>query len=124
MPDGSDITGLAGRYVAVWNEPDTDVRREAIAEIWSQDARSISPAAEYCGHAAIETRVVASYRKWIEQGGYVFRLRGAADCHHDCVRLRWDMVPASGGDVVSAGVQFLILDGAGRVSYDCQFLDV
>jgi hypothetical protein len=119
----SDITELAERYVAVWNEPDPDARREAVAEIWSPDARSFSPAAEYSGHAAIEARVVASYDKFVEQGGYVFRARGAAEKHHDGVRLQWDMVPAGGGAAASAGVQFLILDGDCRVRYDYQFID-
>jgi hypothetical protein len=33
------------------------------------------------------------------------------------------MVPVSGGGVTSAGVQFLVLDGDGRVRLDYQFID-
>jgi len=69
-------------------------------------------------------QLAASYRKWVEQGGYVFRSRGAADSHPDGVRLQWDMVPAAGGAAASAGVQFLVLDGDGRVRYDYQFIDL
>ena len=123
MTDPSDVAGLTDRYVAVWNEPDPDSRRQAVAEIWGPDAVSFSPAAEYRGHAAIETRVVASFHRFIEEGGYVFRSRDSAEFHHDGVRLRWEMVPAGGGAVASAGVQFLVLDGNGRVRLDYQFID-
>lgn len=123
MPDTNHTTDLSERYVAVWNEPDQDIRHEAVGQIWSPDARSFSPAAEYSGHAAIETRVVASYHKFVQEGGFVFRSAGAAESHHDGVRLRWEMAPAAGGAAVSAGVQFLVLDGDGRVRLDYQFID-
>jgi hypothetical protein len=123
MTEARDTTEFGQSYVSVWNEPDPDVRRKAVAEIWSPDARSFSPAAEYGGHAAIETRVVASYHKFVEEGGYVFRSRGTAESHHGGIRLRWEMVPAAGGSAASAGVQFLVLDGDGRVRLDYQFID-
>ena len=33
------------------------------------------------------------------------------------------MVPAAGGDAVSGGVQFLLLDADGLVRFDYQFID-
>lgn len=32
-----DPRELAGRYVAVWNEPDAKLRREAIRGLWAED---------------------------------------------------------------------------------------
>jgi hypothetical protein len=123
MPGTRDIAEFSQSYVAVWNEADPDLRHKAVAEIWSPDARSFTPAAEYGGLAAIETRVVASYHKFVEEGGYVFRSRGPAESHHDGIRLQWEMVPVGGGTAASAGVQFLVLDGGGRVRLDYQFID-
>jgi hypothetical protein len=34
------------------------------------------------------------------------------------------MAPSAGGDAVSGGVQFLLLDADGRIRLDYQFLDV
>jgi hypothetical protein len=31
------ITELVDRYIAVWNEPDDEVRRKHIAELWVED---------------------------------------------------------------------------------------
>src|SRR6185436_14031924 len=40
--------------------------------------------------------------------GNVFRLQGSVDGHHDTVKLRWEMLPASGGAVISIGFDFLV----------------
>jgi hypothetical protein len=53
----------------------------------------------------------------------VFRSLGSAQAHHDGVRIRWEMAPATGGGAVSDGVQFLLLDADGRVRSDYQFID-
>ncbi|HCU96393.1 MAG TPA: nuclear transport factor 2 family protein [Actinobacteria bacterium] len=123
MPDASDFTELAERYIAAWNEPDPAARRKAVTEIWSASARSCTSGAEYNGHAAIETRVAEAHDKWVGQGGYLFRSRRAAEGHHGGVRIHWEMVPAAGGAAASAGVQFLILDDEDQVRYDYQFID-
>jgi hypothetical protein len=34
-------TELADKYVALWNEPDTDRRRRTIAELWTENGRHI-----------------------------------------------------------------------------------
>jgi hypothetical protein len=39
------------------------------------------------------------------------------------MRVRWDMTPSAGGEPVSSGAQFLLLDDDGRVRYDYQFMD-
>jgi uncharacterized protein len=114
---------LAERYMAVWNEPDPQARRSAVAQIWSEDARCCTPAADYVGLEAIDGRVAAAHDKWVGQGGFVFRPRGAVDEHHGGMRVRWDMVPSAGGEPVSSGVQFLLLGDDGRVRYDYQFID-
>jgi hypothetical protein len=48
----TDFNEFADRYVATWNEPDVDLRRRAIAEIWAPDGRYCNGRAEYAGHEA------------------------------------------------------------------------
>jgi len=117
------IDEFAARYVAVWNEPDAAVRDAAVARLWSADARAYTAADEYVGLDAITQRVTAAYEKFVAGQGYAFRPLGPAGSHHHGVRIRWEMVPAGGGDAVSGGVQFLLLDSDRRVRADYQFID-
>jgi hypothetical protein len=114
---------LAARYTAVWNERDAAARDAAVAQVWSADARAYTGANEYAGLDAITQRVTAAYEKFVAAQGFVFRPLGAAEAHHDGVRIRWEMAPAAGGEAVSAGVQFLLLDRDGRIQSDYQFID-
>jgi hypothetical protein len=118
----TDIEDLTARYVAVFNEKDAVAREAAVAGLWGADARMCTAANEYVGLDAITRRVEASYDKWVAQGN-VFRPLGSPDAHHDGVRIRWEMVPAAGGDALSGGSQFLLLDADGRVQTDFQFID-
>jgi SnoaL-like domain len=114
---------LAARYVAVWNEPDAAARDAGVAGLWSADARAYTRANEYVGLDAITRRVAAAYEKFVAEQGSVFRLLGPAEAHHDGVRIRWEMTPVAGGDAMSGGVQFLLLDTDGRIRSDYQFID-
>jgi hypothetical protein len=118
----TDFNELADRYVATWNEPDVDLRRRSIAEIWAPDGRYCNGRAEYAGHVAIQPAVTTSHVRWVGSG-YVFRSRKNAEGHHNGVRFSWEMVPAAGGDVVSIGSEFVILDDDGRIRHDYQFID-
>jgi hypothetical protein len=117
------IDEFAARYVAVWNEPDEAARDAAVAGLWRADARACTAADEYVGLDAITGRVTAAYEKFVAEQGHVFRPLGAAESTHDGVRLRWEMVPAAGGDAVSGGAQFLLLDADHRIRFDYQFID-
>jgi hypothetical protein len=117
------IEELAARYVAVWNEPDAAVRDAAVAGLWSADARAYTAANEYAGLDAITRRVTASYEKFVAGQGYAFSQLGPVQSHHDSVRIRWEMVPAAGGEAASGGTQFLLLDAHGRLRFDYQFID-
>lgn len=117
------MTDLVHRYLAVWHETDANARRMAITEIWSEHARVCSGDNDYTGRAAIEARVAAAHDRWVAQQGFVFRLLDDADIHHDGVRIRWEMVPAAGGEAASADVQLLLLDADGLVRFDYQFID-
>lgn len=135
-----DPKDLADRYVAVWGEPDPELRRAAIRELFAPDAvhvlqppQEMRKAAaglgfgdvvlEARGHEALERRVARAYEEFVAPGTFVFRPRGDADRLHDVVKLRWEMVPRSGGEVVGGGLDILVLGADGRVVSDYQFIE-
>lgn len=85
---------LVDRYVAVWNEPDAERRRQAIAELWTEDGvqllqprqevlktaagLGLTPTLKARGHAELEVRVTRSYEDFIAPREFVFRTRDNA----------------------------------------------
>ena len=118
-----DIEELAAHYAYVFNEPDGAARQAAVAKMWSSEARMYTAANEFAGLAAITQRVVTAHEKFIVGQGCAFRALGPAQYHHDGVRVRWEMLPADGGDALSGGTQFLILGPDRRIQADYQVID-
>jgi hypothetical protein len=83
---------LADRYVAVWNEPDADVRRKAVEQLWTEDGvhlleppeevvkradeLAISATFEARGHAELVRRVSRAYDEFVAPGQFEFRRHG------------------------------------------------
>jgi hypothetical protein len=118
-----DIREFVERYVNIWNEPDAQRRRQTVRDLWHEDARHLARTIEAEGHQGIETRVTGAYQKWVKERGNIFRLRDGVDGHHDTIKLRWEMMPASGGHVISIGFDFLVLGEDGRIRTGYQFIE-
>ena len=118
-----NINRFVDRYVNIWNEADDERRRQTIRDLWQEDARHLARTLEAIGHDGIETRVKNAYEKWVRDEGYVFRLRDGVDGHHGTIKLRWDMLPATGGEVISVGFDFLVLGEDGRIRTGYQFIE-
>ena len=123
---------LAGRYIALWIEPDAALRRKAIQHLWAEDGAHIlqppveireaaaalgfdSTTLEAHGYGALEARVTRSYERFIAPGQYTFRPRDDAVRLRDIVKFSWETVSTDGGEVVSGGLEVLILDEDGRI---------
>jgi hypothetical protein len=119
----TDIKEFVDRYINIWNEPDAEARRQTIRDLWQEDASHLARTLEAIGHAGIETRVRNAYDKWVKEKGHVFRLRDGVDGHHGTIKLRWEMLPAAGGEVVSIGFDFLVLGDDGRIRTGYQFIE-
>jgi hypothetical protein len=117
------INQLVDRYVAVWNEPDAETRREGIAQLWAEDGVHYTPSLEARGYDALEARVTGAHEKFVGAGGFIFTHANNAESHHNAVRFNWLMTPAGGGDVAAAGFDLLILGDDGRIRVDYQFAD-
>jgi hypothetical protein len=73
------------RYVGMWNEPDPEVRRAAVRELWADDGAQIlkppqevlaeaarigfvNPVLSARGHQELEERVAIAYEEFIAPG--------------------------------------------------------
>ena len=118
----AELNALAERYVAVWNEPDAELRRRRIAELWTPDGANLTKSLEARGYEALEARVRTSHEKWVRDGGCFFRPCDAQG-NHGAVRFKWEMVSMSAGEVISVGYDFLVLADDGRIRTDYQFIE-
>jgi hypothetical protein len=117
-----DLDDFAKRYMATWNEPDSERRREAVVELWAPDGAVVNARREYRGLNAVHEAVSRSYEGFISRG-YLYRPLRRAMTHHHAVRFDWEMVTSAGDEPVSIGVNFLLLDDERRISLDYQFVD-
>jgi hypothetical protein len=117
-----DAQQLADRYVAVWNEPNAEPRRHAIAGLWAVDGIHYVGTREARGYDALEQRIAGSHEKNVRSGGYRFRAAKGARALRDAVTFFWEMLPADSESVIATGVEFLIIDAQGRILTDYQFV--
>ena len=136
----SSRTGeLADRYIALWNEPHPDRRRQAIAGLWTEDGTHIleppeevrqvaerpgiglAAVLEARGHAEIEARAASAYTEWVGSQGLSFRRRDDAERLRDVVKFQWEAV-AEGGELFAVGLCFLVLAEDGRIRRDYTFV--
>ena len=118
--DATKIEGVADHYIAVWNQPDADARRRAVAELWTEDGTYTDPLAAVEGHEAIEA-VIAGGREMFPD--HVFGLIGEVDAHHDVVRFGWELAPEGGGEWVVVGFDVAVVAEDGRLRSVYGFLD-
>jgi hypothetical protein len=135
-----DPRDLVRRYVAVWHEPDDELRRKAVHGLWAEDgAHVLAPPQEMRqaaaglgfpslvlqarGHEELEVRVTRTYDEFVASGEFIFRSRDNADRLGDVVKFNWEMIPVGGGEVAGAGLEVLVLDKDGRITTDYQFIE-
>ncbi|CAA9232163.1 MAG: Putative isomerase [uncultured Blastococcus sp.] len=110
---------LADRYLAAWNETDAAARRATLADLFTDDVRYTDPLAAVEGRAALDATIGAVQQQF---PGFVFRLAGPVDAHHDQLRFTWELGPA-GQEAPVAGFDVAVVDGAGRITRVLGFLD-
>jgi hypothetical protein len=115
----SDFTTLAERYIAAWNETDDAARRSAVADLWTADGRYVDPLVEVEGTDGIAATIGAVQAQF---PGFVFRLAGPVDSHHEQLRFSWELGPA-GEPAPIAGSDVAVTDGNGRLRTVLGFLD-
>ncbi len=116
----AEVEKVADRYIAVWNEPDAEGRRRAVARLWTEDGTYTDPLAAAEGRQAIEEVITGVREQFL---GHVFRRTGDADAHHNVVRFRWELVSEGSDESVVEGFDVAVVADDGRVSDVYGFLD-
>jgi hypothetical protein len=132
-------TEIAEKYISLWNEPDTDRRRQMITTLWVEDGRHIlqppqeireiaaqpgiglAAILEARGYEEIEARAASAYEHWVGSEGLSFRGRDDADRLGDVVKLHWEAVGKDGA-LFAVGLSFLVLAADGRIERDYTFV--
>ena len=110
---------LAQRYIDAWNETDADARRAAVDALYTEDARYVDPLAAAEGRDAIAGMIGAVQEQF---PGFVFRLAGPVDGHHNQARFGWELGPA-GAEAPIVGFDVAVSDDTGRIQTVLGFLD-
>jgi hypothetical protein len=130
---------LVDRYVAVWNEPDAEVRQKTIRELWTHDgthaveapeeARAIArdvgfrtATLDASGYDDLDFRVARAYESFVAPGTYTFRSQGNAARLGNIVKFNWEMVTTD-GEVAAVGLDVFVVDDDGRIRADYQFVE-
>jgi len=117
----TDTITIFDRYTAAWTENDPARRRELIADLYAPEAYYANQAADHRNLAGVEVAITRNWDKFISRG-FTFEIIDGAAEHHNSARVPWRMLAPDGRTVAAAGMQFLVLDDAGQVSTDYQFL--
>ena len=120
----NSIEDLVQTFVSVWNERDAARRSEMVRTLWVPDGRHLMGAQDVRGHGALEERVATSNDRNVIEKGYVFRPAKAIQALPGVIKFRWDMARSETGEVISAGVGFLIINDEGRIVCDYLFTEV
>ncbi|MBV8930916.1 MAG: nuclear transport factor 2 family protein [Mycobacteriaceae bacterium] len=110
---------IAQRYIDAWNETDPTARKAAVGDLYTEDARYVDPLAEAYGRDAIAATIGAVQQQF---PGFVFRLAGPVDGHHNQARFGWELGPA-GEPAPIVGFDVAVTDEAGRITSVLGFLD-
>ena len=110
---------LAQLYIDTWNETDADARRVAVDRLYTADARYIDPLGAAEGREAISAMIGAVQEQF---PGFVFRLAGPVDGHHNQARFGWELGPA-GAEAPIVGFDVAVSDDTGRIQTVLGFLD-
>lgn len=110
---------VAQRYIDAWNETDPSALRAAVDELYSPDARYVDPLAVAEGRERLAATIAAVQGRF---PGFVFRLVGPVDGHHDQARFGWQFGPP-GEEAPIAGFDVAVIDAQGRLQTVLGFLD-
>ena len=115
----TEFSDLAARYIDVWNERDPVSRKEAVGKLWTADGRYVDPLVDVQGADAIDSAIATAQEMF---PGFIFRLAGGVDGHHDQCRFSWELGPPEGVAPV-AGSDVALIGSDGRLQTVLGFLD-
>jgi ketosteroid isomerase-like protein len=109
------------RYIAAWNERDSDKRRALIARAWTEDANYTDPARTGDGHEGISKMIATVHEHFND--AYRFSLKDGIDAYGDRVRFQWEAGGTKDAPLHFVGTDFGILASDGRLKAVTGFTD-
>ena len=110
---------VVDRYLAAWNATDPAARRDAIAAVFTPDARYVDPLADVTGHDGVDALIAGAQEQF---AGLRFSRGELLDAHHDVVRFTWHLGP-DGAEPVVIGFDVAEIAEDGRLRTVHGFLD-
>jgi hypothetical protein len=121
MPKTIDQTTaeIVARYVAVWNEPDPESRRAAVAGLWNLDGAEFVEGTVFRGHDELHTRITGAYQEFVADGSYTATAADEMSRHDDIVTFTIQLTTPA-GTVAWAARVFVVLGADVRIHGDYQ----
>lgn len=107
---------LIDRYVAVWGEPDSAARREAVSRLWTPNGVEFVEGARFSGHEELTERVAEAYAAFVGSGKYTVTAADDMTVHDDLVTFTIQLT--ADNQVAWAARVFLLLDPTGLIRED------
>jgi hypothetical protein len=112
-------SAIAGRYLAVWNEPDPGSRRAAIACLWAPDGAEFVEGTQFRGLEELDARIAGAHQEFVASGRYAVTAADDLARHDDLVTFTIQLT-TPGGEIGWAARVFLLLGADGRIREDYQ----
>jgi hypothetical protein len=107
------------RYVAVWNESESESRRTAVEALWNSDAAEFVEATAFRGHDELSARINRAHEQFVASGLYTATAAADVSRHDDIVTFTIQLNTPE-DEVAWAARVFLLLDGEGLIREDYQ----
>jgi hypothetical protein len=127
MPANTDrCENAVARYFEAWNAREPEARTKAVAAAravgggYTDPPPEGGPPADVVGHDKIAAVIAAAHEQF---PGFVFRISGPVDGHHDTARFSWELVGEADRSAPVAGSDVITLAGDGRIRTVHGFLD-
>jgi len=112
--DTATIITVLTKHLALWSETDKAKRTPVIAEIYTEDIQFVDPFFTISGQPQVNA-LIADLLK--QNPGYVFRLAGPVESHHNVAYVGWHFGPSTAPTAVTGRDFFVLADERIQVIY-------
>ncbi|WP_342234531.1 nuclear transport factor 2 family protein [Inquilinus sp. OTU3971] len=110
---------LVRTYIDMWNETDERRRRSMIDAVCTPGCEFVDARSAVAGRDAIEALIGGLQSEF---PGFVFRLAGRVDGHHDVVRFNWAFGLANAATPATQGLDVAVVEN-GQLRTIYNFID-
>jgi hypothetical protein len=116
----SNVNELVVHYIAAWNEPSAERRRDLISKTWTEDGTYIDAHRRGSGHAGIDAVIQIAQEHF---PGYRLHLVSGIEAHNSYVRFSWAAGGSPDAPLYLAGTDFAVIALDGRLKSVTGFVD-